>query len=332
MTVAWDIGRWRCGLRQAAGVRVCGARGQTRDLSGHAGQQPLPASDRYTQLIDPLPTPTPDDTVAMNRGLRPAAMPRTLLPQLARHTVAWPRPALLAWIGAGAVHRAGSAAGLDVPLALGGGVTVAALVAFLPAIGAPWRRVLVAAGYPAAVLASSAGLPPWAWLAAVAALALAYPLKAWRDAPWFPTPHRALHGLAKLAPLPPDARILDAGCGLGDGLIALRREWPQARFDGIEWSWPLRLAAGARCRFARVRRGDLWEADWAPYALVYLFQRPESMARAAAKAEAEMRPGSWLASLAFEVPGRAPDAVLRRPASPPVLLYRVGSIRCVRRR
>ena len=28
------------------------------------------------------------------------------------------------------------------------------------------------------------------------------------------------------------------------------------------------------------RRGDIWAADWSGYELVYLFQRPESMARA----------------------------------------------------
>ena len=61
---------------------------------------------------------------------------------------------------------------------------------------------------------------------------------------------------------------------------------------------------------ARVKRGDIWAADWTPYAMVYLFQRPESMPRAMDKAEREMRPGSWLVSLEFEVPSLKPRAVL----------------------
>lgn len=245
----------------------------------------------------------------------------------------WPLPALAAWLGAWAIAR--GLAGAGVPAGWAQAVAAAALAALacVRAIGPPWRRVLLAAGYPFAVgVAGAAGWPAWVWLAAAAALALAYPLKAWRDAPWFPTPRGALRGLAALAPLPPSARVLDAGCGLGDGLAALHREWPQAHLDGIEWSWPLRIAAGLRCRFARVRRGDLWAADWSAYALVYLFQRPESMARAAAKADAEMAAGSWLASLAFAVPGRTPDAVLHRPGKPPVMLYRAGSISQRRRR
>jgi hypothetical protein len=51
------------------------------------------------------------------------------------------------------------------------------------------------------------------------------------------------------------------------------------------------------------------------------------MARAWDKACAEMAPGSWLASLEFEVPGRAPDAVLRNVPGKPVWLYQVGGTR-----
>jgi hypothetical protein len=64
-------------------------------------------------------------------------------------------------------------------------------------------------------------------------------------------------------------------------------------------------------------------ADWGRYQLVYLFQRPESMARAMAKAQAEMAPGSWLVSLEFAVPGVPPHAQLHVPGGRPVWLYRM---------
>ena len=153
-------------------------------------------------------------------------------------------------------------------------------------------------------------MPAWGWLLPLALLALVYPLNAWRDAPLFPTPTGALQGLAQLAPLAAGARVLDAGCGLGDGLRELKREYPRAALDGLEWSWPLRFACAWRCRDARVRRGDIWAADWSGYELVYVFQRPESMARAAEKATRELRPGAWLASLEFDVPGLAATKVL----------------------
>jgi hypothetical protein len=56
---------------------------------------------------------------------------------------------------------------------------------------------------------------------------------------------------------------------------------------------------------------------------VYLFQRPESLPRALAKADAEMADGGWLASLEFEASGWRPHAVLRCPDGRPLWLYRL---------
>lgn len=217
----------------------------------------------------------------------------------------WPAPALIAWAGAWALHalllpRAGPLAALLAGCALG---TLASLWGTRW-----WRRVLIALGFPLSLaLAGAAALPAWAWLIPLALLLAVYPLNAWRDAPLFPTPAGALQGLETFAPLPPEARVLDAGCGLGDGLRALRQAYPLARLDGLERSWPLRWLCALRCPWARVRQGDIWLADWSSYQLVYLFQRPESMTRALVKA-GEMAPGSWLVSLEFPLPGVAPQA------------------------
>jgi hypothetical protein len=106
-------------------------------------------------------------------------------------------------------------------------------------------------------------------------------------------------------------------------LKALRAAYPRAQLHGLEWSWPLALLCRLRCPWARVRRGDIWAADWSAYALVYLFQRPESMARVAAKASAEMAPGNWLVSLAFELPGVRPSMRLQSFAGHGVWVYRL---------
>ena len=241
----------------------------------------------------------------------------------------WPLPALLAWVSAWlvflALRNSPAAQLLALPAA-----TLAGAAWAWPA-QSRWRRLIIAAGFPLSALGSglAAGMPAWAWLLPLGLLALAYPLRAWRDAPLFPTPPDALVELPKHAALPKGACLLDAGCGLGHGLQALRQAWPEAHIEGIEWSWPLRLAAGWRCRFARVRQGDMWRHDWSGYDLVYLFQRPESMQRALAKAEREMPAGAWLASLAFEVPGAHAHAVLRSESSRPIWLYQIGENRKV---
>ena len=70
-----------------------------------------------------------------------------------------------------------------------------------------------------------------------------------------------------------------------------------------------------------MRRADIWLADWSGYQLVYLFQRPESMGRAAVKAATEMQPGSWLVSLDFKLPGVEATACLEGNSRHKVWIY-----------
>jgi SAM-dependent methyltransferase len=234
----------------------------------------------------------------------------------------WPLPALLAWAACWAVFIGLSSLGVDLMVAMGAGAATGAALSSLGST--PWRRVFIALGFPLSLAASglASALPAWGWLLPLGLLALVYPMNAWRDAPLFPTPAGGLQGLALLAVLPADARVLDAGCGLGAGLRELQREYPTAHLEGMEWSWPLRWACALRCRFARVRRADIWAADWSTFDLVYLFQRPESMARAWEKARRELRSGSWMASLEFEVAGQAPQQTLQCPDGRVLWLYR----------
>jgi len=256
----------------------------------------------------------------------------------------WPLPALLTWALAWGLALALKAAQAPLWAALALPTMLGVLATWLPHVATtPWRRVFVAAGFPLSVLAmgQGAGLPGWLWLAPLALLLLAYPVHAWRDAPVFPTPRGALAELPGHAPLaslqpassdltaPAAPKLLDAGCGMGDALIELHAAYPQARIHGIEWSWLWRIVAALRCPWAKVSQGDMWAQSWAGFELVYLFQRPETMPRAIAKAQAEMRPGTWLVSLEFE--GRdaqgvalPPHARLSLPGGRPIWVYRMG--------
>ena len=236
----------------------------------------------------------------------------------------WPLPALLAWAAAWLLYAGLQRSAVPAALAL---LLACALGTAASVLGRSWwRRGLIAAGFPLSWLASGASagaVPAWAWLVPLVLLLLVYPLNAWRDAPLFPTPRQALEALPGAALLAPQARVLDAGCGLGDGLRALRRAYPQARVEGVEWSRTLRLLCALRCPWARVQRADMWAVDWGQYALVYLFQRPESMERAAAKARADMPPGAWLVSLEFAVPGVRPHAQLPLGGERVLWVYRL---------
>lgn len=234
----------------------------------------------------------------------------------------WPLPALAAWAAAWAAFAATSRLGAPAAAAFIGAGLLGAALALLGAT--PWRRVFIGCGFPLSFAASGAAgsVPAWSWLLPLAALAFLYPRRTWRDAPLFPTRRGTLRGLAAEIALPDGARILDAGCGLGDALIELRREYPRAEFAGIEWSRPIRGLASLRCGFARLHQGDMWQADWSGFDFVYLFQRPESAARAAEKAGRELRPGAWLASLEFEIEQLRPAHVFLCADARLLWLYR----------
>ena len=235
---------------------------------------------------------------------------------------AWPLSALLTWAASWAIFIA--LRWQQAPLMTAVLLAATLSVTFSLWGSTPWRRIFIAWGFPLSLAASglAGSVPAWAWLMPLVLLALVYPINTWRDAPLFPTPSGALDGLARIAPLRDGAHIVDAGCGLGNGLRELRREYPRARFSGLEWSWPLRVACAWRARFATVRRADIWAADWSGYDMVYLFQRPESMPDAAAKAQRELRAGAWLASLEFHVPELAAQEVLDCADGRRVWLYR----------
>lgn len=239
----------------------------------------------------------------------------------------WPLPAVLVWVVAWSGFVAMRL--LQVPMGLAWWLAAALGVVGSVFVHTWVRRSVLVLGFPlswwlvtgAGGVQVMLGWPAWVWLMPLALLALLYPPGSWRDAPLFPTPTHALDGLADQVHLPLAGKVLDAGCGLGDGLLALERAWPEVQVHGVERSWPLRLACGWRCRTAHVRQGDMWREDWSPYELVYLFQRPESMSRAWEKAHREMRPGTWLVSLEFAVPDRPPTLQHACPDGRTLWLY-----------
>ncbi len=240
----------------------------------------------------------------------------------------WPLPALAAWALAWGLFALFLALGVHAIYA----IATASAVGVACSLWAHtwWRRLLIAGGFPLSLILSLPNLhhqegwidvPAWGWLLPLFFLLLVYPLNAWRDAPLFPTPADALDEMPQHAPLIEGAWVLDAGCGLGHGLQALHRAYPEVVLHGLEWSWPLRLLCALRCRFARVRQGDIWKTPWLHYDMVYLFQRPESMPRAVEKATQELRPGSWMVSLDFEATQLQPTAQYRTPGGKMVWLY-----------
>ena len=242
----------------------------------------------------------------------------------------WPLPALLVWSVVWVFFVVSRVAGMGL-------VAAWVLATGLGVLGAAWtgsalRRLMVALGFPLSWWLLSGGegtrvmlgFPAWTWLLLLGLLIVLYPPGTWRDAPLYPTPPGAFDGLAARVPLPLAGHVLDAGCGLGDGLLALERAYPEVHLHGMERSWPLRWACAWRVRQAHVRQGDIWAHDWSAYDMVYLFQRPESMPRAWSKAQTDLCDGAWLASLEFAVPQIDPSQVWTCPDGRTLWLYRMS--------
>ena len=174
----------------------------------------------------------------------------------------WPLPAVLGWILGCLVHLQARAEGADTAQAMLWAMVATGVPAL--AAGSRWRAALVLLGTPVLLALSGAAheLPTWVWLLPVALLMWAYPMSSWRDAPFFPTRQGALAGLPKVLRLGSHATVLDAGCGLGHGLKALRAAFPQARVRGVERSLPLSWFCRRLCPWAEVRRGDMWAQSW----------------------------------------------------------------------
>ncbi len=241
----------------------------------------------------------------------------------------WPLPALLSWGVSWAAFRILLLR--DWPM--GFALLVAALLGVVLSLWGDswWRKAVVAAGFPVSFalslpLLGLGDMPAWFWLLPLVVMLLVYPMNTWADAPLFPTPAQALLSLPDYAPLPTGARVLDAGCGLGHGLLALRKAYPQAQFYGLEWSASLRWLCALRLPWARISRGDIWQADWSGYQMVYLFQRPESMPKAVAKAHKELRTGATMVSLDFEATELVPTHRYKASDGKMVWIYKTPFI------
>ena len=110
----------------------------------------------------------------------------------------WPVPALLAWGSSWLLFKGLQMVGLSETIAF---IAATCLGGFLSALAhTTMRKALIVLGFPLSMAASSATLnvPPIGWLFLLGLIVLVYPRKAWRDAPLFPTPKKALREICLL--------------------------------------------------------------------------------------------------------------------------------------
>lgn len=176
-----------------------------------------------------------------------------------------------------------------------------------------WWIGLQAAFPICAGLALSAQIPPWIYLAAFIALALVYGNIFSSRIPLYLSNASTLEALDRWLNASPAGRFVDLGCGTATVLRHLALRHPQMHFEGVESAW-LPLAFGilkARSlRNVRLHARDLWRTDLKHADIVYVFLSPIAMERVWLRACAAMRPGSYLISRSFGIPGVPPTQTL----------------------
>ncbi|HEX5126109.1 MAG TPA: class I SAM-dependent methyltransferase [Rhodocyclaceae bacterium] len=185
---------------------------------------------------------------------------------------------------------------------------------------------------PAAVFVARLGLPVWIYPIGFVVLALVFWTTFRTQVPLFLSSKLAVHKLTAQLPDKNGLRVLDVGSGVGSFVSRLARLRPDWNVKGIETApapFALSRWLARNIPNAYFTHGDFWQHSLSDYDIVYAFLSPVPMPRLWHKAQREMRPGTWLVSNSFPIPGLKPTLILPvndRMAST-LHCYQIGSKR-----
>jgi hypothetical protein len=189
----------------------------------------------------------------------------------------------------------------------------------------PWWWLPIAGLFPILlVTAAGTAVPGWIWGVALGLLLALFGGGVASRVPLYLSGRRVSAALVDLLPRRAGARAIDLGCGLAGPVLVLAKARPDAEVSGIEASPLSWLVARLRClgrRNARIAFGSIWSADLSDQDLVFAFLSPAPMPRLWEKARAELKPGAFLVSRAFAIPGIEPKRVITLGSGPNDVLY-----------
>ena len=123
-------------------------------------------------------------------------------------------------------------------------------------------------------------------------------------------------------------RIIDIGSGLGGLSLYLAKAYPNATIEGIEIAplpWLVsRFRALIAMSSARFKLGNYHALNFADYDIVFAYLSPAAMTDLWEKSQKEMRIGTLLISLEFEVAGLTPtESSVQKGASRSLFIYKI---------
>lgn len=167
---------------------------------------------------------------------------------------------------------------------------------------------------PVTLFARQFNLPAWIYLAAFLLLVLFYWSSFRTRVPLYLSDRKAWQAVIPLLPSATPFRFIDIGSGFGDVPFYLESRFPLADFYGTEIAPAPWLISRVRAWLKRSRatfwRRDYATLDLANFDVVFAFLSPAAMPGVWQQAQAQMRKGSLLISLSFDVQARKPDQVI----------------------
>jgi len=199
---------------------------------------------------------------------------------------------------------------------------IAALFSSMFGMASWWRWIHC--GFPLAIWVMSTWQIPSEYYLAGFIISLSLFWTTFRSqVPFFPSRPATWQHLAQLMPHDQSLRMIDIGSGLGDMSMHIASVRPQCKVEGIEiaplpWliSYVRALLRRSRALF---RMGDYRELDFANYDVIFAYLSPAAMLALWQKASMEMRPGSMLVSLEFEIPGITPSLCIPAQKQSPAM-------------
>lgn len=157
----------------------------------------------------------------------------------------------------------------------------------------------------------SINLPPWLYLLAFVALALAFWGTVNGDVPLFLSSPAVTEALIGIVEREKAETLVELGAGVGSVVVPLARRLPGlsiVAFERAPLPWLVLRWRCWRLPNVRVRRSSFWDCDLADYAVAFAFLSPLVMERLGEKCRREMEAGGLLVSSSFLIPNRPPQA------------------------
>jgi len=200
--------------------------------------------------------------------------------------------------------------------------TFAALFSSVSGMASWWRWIHL--GFPLAIWGMSTWHIPNEFYMAGFIISLSLFWTTFRSqVPFFPSRPGTWQHLAKLMPQDKPMRMIDIGSGLGDMSMHIAKVRPLSKVEGIEIAplpWLISyIRAVMRRSTAVFRMGDYRELDFANYDVIFAYLSPAAMLALWQKASKEMRPGSMLVSLEFEIPSITPTICIPADQQSPAM-------------